>query len=156
MIGLALFGVGLPPGGMLREVLPGRFERNGNWLPDVSLDRALVARMFYGANASALAGTTAEVIADAARRPAVSDALARISALGIRIVRVRAGSDPTRSVVAAHRDAARAAQIVAGLLEATVIDEPMRNAPDLTIRLAGASSRGRVGESGHNQRVSRR
>jgi polyisoprenyl-teichoic acid--peptidoglycan teichoic acid transferase len=156
MMSLALFAVHLPRGGVIREMLPGRFEGNGDWLPDVSQDRNLVTRMFYGARADALARTTAEVITDGAGRPPVADALARIAALGIRIVRVRAGSDPSRSVVAVHRDVSRVAEILAGLLDATVIAEPTRNGPDLTIRLAAPSSRPPAGASGHGQRISKR
>jgi polyisoprenyl-teichoic acid--peptidoglycan teichoic acid transferase len=139
LITLALFGIRLPPGGLVRETLPGRFGSE-DWLPDVLRDRDVVARMFYGVDAETLARTTVEIVRDSGGRDAAVDAEARLTALGMRILRVRtaAGADSTTVVV--HRGDPRVAEIVASLLGvAPVLDGTTRDGPDLTIQLGHAT-----------------
>lgn len=142
LITLALFGVGLPPGGLVRETLPGRFSAE-DWLPDTVRDRAMVARVFYGVDADALTHTSVEVIADAASRDAAADLQARLTALGIRVVRVRTAPNPGPTTVIIHRGDSRVAGIVASLVGgASVADDGSHvDGPDLTIRLANAAVR---------------
>ncbi len=139
VITLALFGVRLPPGGLVRETLPGRF--GGDWLPDTARDREMVARVFYGVEADAFTHTSVEVIAGAASRDAVADLQARLSALGIRILRVRTAPVPGPTTVIVHRGDPRVAGIVASLVGgASVADDGSHvGGADLTIRLADAA-----------------
>jgi polyisoprenyl-teichoic acid--peptidoglycan teichoic acid transferase len=148
LISLALFAVRLPPGGQIRETLPGRFGHE-EWLPDLPQDRRVVARMFYDADANILARTTVEVVADPARRDAAADVQARLSALGMRIVRVRSGAESgsprapagsTAVIVIVHRGDPHIAGIVASLLGAApVVNGSRADGPDLTIQLVNAA-----------------
>lgn len=148
LISLSLFAVRLPSGGLVRETLPGRFGQE-DWLPDVSKDRKVVARMFYDVDADILAHTTVEVVVDPARRDAATDVQARLAALGMRIVRVRtaagsgstkANAGPMTATVIVHRGDPQSAGIVASLLGVTpVVDGSRADGPDLTIQLANAT-----------------
>jgi LCP family protein required for cell wall assembly len=145
LVSLALFSARLPSGGIVRETLPGRFGRE-DWLPDLPQDRKVVARMFYDVDADVLARTTVEVVVDPARRDAAADVQARLTALGMRIVRVRtaggsgpatAGTGPTTATVILHRGDPRVAAIVASLLGVTpVMDGARADGPDLTVQVA--------------------
>ncbi len=140
LITLALFATRLPSGGMVRETLPGRFG-NEDWLPDVPRDREVAARMFYGVDAETIAKTTVEVIADPASRDAAADVQARLTALGIRIVRVRTATNPGPTTVVVHRGDPRVAGIVASLVGGgPVVDDSRVDGPDLTIMLANATT----------------
>jgi LCP family protein required for cell wall assembly len=139
LITLALFGGRLPPGGLVRETLPGRFGSE-DWLPDPARDRDVVTRMFYGVDARTLAGTSVQVITDPASRDAAADAVARLAALGMRIVGVRTAASPGSTTVVIHRGDPRVAGIVAALLGAAQVTEGNRtDGPDLTIQLANAT-----------------
>ena len=139
LVTLALFGIRLPSGGFVRETLPGRFG-GGEWLPDVPRDRDLVARMFYGFDAETLARTTVEIVTDSAGRDAALDAEARLTALGMRIVRVRTAAGPDSTAVVVHRGDPRVAEIVASLLgPASVIDGTTTDGPDLTIQVGNVT-----------------
>ncbi|HLW47088.1 MAG TPA: LCP family protein [bacterium] len=87
LVALGLFGARLPKDALDRETLPGRFGAS-DWLPNAAEDRAVITRMFYGSDAAALDRTTVDVIASGAGPAAVADALARLQALGVRVVRV--------------------------------------------------------------------
>ncbi len=140
LIALALFGTRLPPGGLVRETLPGRFGSE-DWLPDPSRDRVMVAEMFYSVDAEALARTTVEVITDRASRDADDDVQARLTALGMRIVRVRTATGPGSTTVIIHRGDPRVAGIVASALGATsVIEDSRTDGPDMTVQVANAAA----------------
>ncbi len=139
LITLALFGIRLPPAGLVRETLPGRFGSE-DWLPDVPRDRDVVARMFYGIDAGTLARTSVEIVTDAAGRDAAVDAEARLAALGMRIVRVRTAAGPASTTVIVRRGDPRVAEIVASLLgTAPVVDGTATGGPDLTIQVGNAT-----------------
>jgi polyisoprenyl-teichoic acid--peptidoglycan teichoic acid transferase len=139
LITLALFGVRLPPGGLVRETLPGRFGSE-EWLPDVPRDRDVVARMFYGVDAETLGRTTVEIVRDSGGLDAAVDAEARLTALGMRILRVRTASGTDSTTVVVHRGDPRVAEIVASLLGAApVLDGTMTDGPDLTIQFGHAT-----------------
>jgi LCP family protein required for cell wall assembly len=136
---LALFGIRLPSGALVRETLPGRFG-SGDWLPDVPRDRDVVARMFYAIDAETLARTTVEIVTDSPGRDAAVDAEARLAALGMRIVRVRTAAGPDSTTVVVHRGDPRVAEIVAALLGAApVMDATPTDGPDLTIQVGNAT-----------------
>lgn len=137
LITLALFGGRLPPGGLVRETLPGRFGAE-DWLPDAARDRQTVARMFYGVDTGVFTSTSVEIIADARSRDAAADLQARLSALGIRVLRVYTAPVPGPTTVVVHRGDARVAGIVASLAGGgSVADDGSRvGGVDLTIRLA--------------------
>jgi hypothetical protein len=137
LITLALFGAQLPPGGLTRETLPGRFGME-DWLPDQARDRELVARVFYGVDAGVLTHTSVELIAGAASQDAVANLQTRLSALGIRVLRIRTASVPGPTTVVVHRGDPRVAGIVASLAGGgSVADDGSRaGGADLTIRLA--------------------
>jgi hypothetical protein len=131
----------LPRGSLIRETLPGTFGGE-DWLPDPARDRAAVAAMFYGVDPDTFGRTTVELVVDRASLEAASDLEARLSALGIRVLRVRTETNPGPPAVIVHRGDLRVASIVAGLAgtavaESTAADGPDR--PDLTIQLANAT-----------------
>ena len=140
LITLALFGARLPPGGLTRETLPGRFGKE-DWLPDQAQDRELVARVFYGVDPGVLTHTSVEVIADPASQDAVANLQTRLSALGIRVLRIRTASVPGPTTVVVHRGDPRVAGIVAALAGGgSVADDGSRAGDaDLTVRLATAA-----------------
>jgi len=138
LITLALFGIRLPSGGFVRDTLPGRFG-SGDWLPDAPRDRDLVARMFDGIDAETLARTSVEIVADSVGRDAAVDTEARLTALGMRIVRVRTAAGPDSTTVVVHRGDPRVAEIVASLLGATSVIGTTTNGPDLTIQVGNAT-----------------
>ena len=141
LITLGLFGTQLPPGGLIRETLPGRFGKE-DWLPNEAQDRELVARVFYGVDAAVLAHTSVEIIADPAANGAVADLQTRLSALGIRVLRIRTASVPGPTTVVVHRGDPRAAGIVAALAGGNSVADDGSGAggADLTIRLAAAGA----------------
>jgi len=138
LIALGWFGVRLPKSGLVRETLPGRFGVS-DWLPDPGKDRAVVARMFYGVEPTLLAGTSIEVLSSAASRDAVTDPVARLNALGLRVLRIATIPDAGETSVIIHRGAPRAAQIVATAVGAqrVIAGAPgTAGGPDLTLVLA--------------------
>ncbi|HEV2440227.1 MAG TPA: LCP family protein [bacterium] len=112
LIALGWFGARVSQGALDRETLPGRFGAS-DWLPNPAEDRALVARMFYGMNAADLAPATVEVVTSGASPSAVGDALARLAALGVRVVRVAPAPDAVESVVIMHSGDPRVAAVIA-------------------------------------------
>jgi len=140
LIALALFGAGLGPGGLVRETLPGSFGQS-DWIPDLPRDHSLVARMFYDVDAEALAHTTAELLASPANPDTAGDALARVTALGVRLVRFATSSSDSPTAVILHHGDRRVAEIVAALVGArTVIDSPSTSGPDLTVILTDTTT----------------
>lgn len=137
MMTLGLFGARLPQGSLVRETLPGRFGAE-DWLPDAARDRQTVARMFYGVDPAVFTNTSVELIADARSRDASADLQARLSALGIRVLRVRTAPVPGPTTVVFHRGDARVAAIVASLAGAAAVADDGSHVGDvdLTIRLA--------------------
>lgn len=140
VIALALFGSRLPSDGIVRATLPGTFAESGEWLPDAAHDRDVVAQMFYGVNAATLARATIEVMNGTAGRDAVEDALARLGALGVRIVRVAAARDATVTAVLVHRGDPAVANIIAAAVGARQVVMTSTAGgppgPDLTLILA--------------------
>jgi polyisoprenyl-teichoic acid--peptidoglycan teichoic acid transferase len=117
LVALAWFGARLPRGALARDTLPGRFGGYaGYWLPDASQDRELIAREFYGIDAAILAGTTIDVINANTSRDAVTDPLARLAALGVRVVRVTVAPDAAETSVVMHGGDPRVGKIVASAL----------------------------------------
>jgi LCP family protein required for cell wall assembly len=117
LIALAWFGARLPRGSLVHETLPGRFGMYaGYWLPDASQDRALIASAFYGVDSAVLAGTTVDVINANASQDAVIDPLARLAALGVRVVRVTVAPDAAETSVVMHGGDPRVGKIVASAL----------------------------------------
>ncbi len=143
LIALAWFGARLSKGGLVRETLPGRFGDDegyeGYWLPDLEKDRAAVARMFYGIDPKLLAATTVEVLNGTASWDAVTDPLARLQALGLRVLRVGAAPDAAETTVIVHRADPRVAQIVAAAVGAQQVikgNPGGARGPNLTLVLA--------------------
>ena len=140
LVSLALFGAGLGPGGVVRETLPGSFGQS-DWIPDLPRDHSLVTRMFYDVDAEALAHTTAELLASPANPDAAGDALARVTALGVRLVGFATSSSDSPTAVILHHGDRRVAEIVAALVGArTVIDSPSTSGPDLTVILTDTTT----------------
>lgn len=128
LIALGWFAARLPKDGIDRGTLPGRFGAS-DWLPDPAEDRATIARMFYGMDAADLARTSVEVLTSGAGRDAVGDALARLGALGVRVVRVASAPDAAESVLVVHQGDTRvAAVIAAGTRMSRVLVEPASTA----------------------------
>src|SRR5579864_2564846 len=119
LIALGWFSARLPKGALDRETLPGRFGAS-DWLPAPAEDHAAVLRMFYGMNAADLAQATVEVVTSGAGRDAAGDALARLAALGARVVRVTSAPDAAESAVIVHGGDPRVAAVIAA---ATRIDQ---------------------------------
>ena len=139
LIALAFFGARLPSGGLVRVTLPST-PAGDDVVPDIPRAREVVARIFYGMEVGALTRTTVELVADATPRTPAGDALARIQALGIRIVGFRTAANPGPVTVIVHRGSPQVAGIVAGLVGGTpVTGGPRLGGPDLTILLAGAA-----------------
>ena len=113
LIALGWFSARLPKGTLDRETLPGRFGA-ADWLPVPAEDRAAVARMFYGMDAADLAQATVEVVTSGAARGAVGDGLARLDALGVRLVRVTSAPDAAESAIVVHGGDPRVAAVIAG------------------------------------------
>ena len=113
LIALGWFSARLPKGALDRETLPGRFGA-ADWLPNPVEDRATVARMFYGMDAADLTRATVEVVTSGAGRGAVNDALARLAALGVQVVRADSAPDAAESTVIAHGGDPRIAAAIAG------------------------------------------
>ena len=114
---LGWFSARLPARALDRETLPGRFGA-ADWLPNPAEDRAVVARMFYGIDAADLTRTSVEVVTSGAGRAAVGDALARLQALGVRVVAVSSAPDAAESAVIV-RDAAADPRVGAVIAAAT-------------------------------------
>jgi len=136
LIALGLFGARLPRAALIRETLPGRFEQGGEgyWFPDPQADRAMVARFFYGPDPAALDQVTAEVVNASGSRNAVIDPLARLEALGVRVVHVTATADSAETVVIVHHGDPAAARIVAAAIDAhRVTTQNRANGPELSV-----------------------
>jgi len=133
LVTLAWFGVRLPPDGFVRETLPGSFG-SSDWLPDARKDREVVARMFLGVEPRVVAATTAEVLNATPIRNAVSDPLARLAALGLRVLRVGTAADAAETTVIAHQGDPRVAAAVAAAVGARLVQgEPIPKGADLTL-----------------------
>lgn len=137
LIALGVFGARLPHGGLVRETLPGRFAGyDGYWLPDPAKDRALVTKFFYGMDAAAFSGTTIEVVNAGGGRDAAADALARLNALGLRVLRVTEAADASDAVLIVHHGDPAVAHIVAGITGVRrIVREPAPGGPDLSVVL---------------------
>ncbi len=139
LITLAWFGARLPQGGLARETLPGTFGQTAAryWLPDPVKDQALVAQAFYGVDPQVLTGATVEILNATPRRDVVSDPLARIQALGLRVLRVSTVPDAAETTVTVHRGDPLVGQIVAAALGIQrVIAGEDRPGPDVTVVVA--------------------
>lgn len=101
LIALGWFAARLPKNALDRQTLPGRFGA-ADWLPNPVEDRATIVRMFYGKDAAGLAQTTVEVVVSGSGRGAVDDALARLNALGVRILKVSSAPDAATSALIRH------------------------------------------------------
>src|SRR5579884_4117013 len=137
LIALAWFGARLPRGSLVRETLPGRFGGYaGYWLPDPAQDRAVDARMFYGVDPEVLAHVTIEVLNATPGRDASADPLARLDALGVRVVRVATAADAAETVLIVHRGDPRVARVIAAALDVRrIIARPAGDGPELTLIL---------------------
>jgi polyisoprenyl-teichoic acid--peptidoglycan teichoic acid transferase len=138
LIALAWFSARLPKDGLDRETLPGRFGVS-DWLPNAAQDRAVVARMFYGMDAATLENSSVEVITSGAGPGAVADALARLHALGIRVVRVSSvpGAPDSALVV---RGAATDSGTAAAVASATRVGRILTDAPGASGGVPSASA----------------
>ncbi len=139
LITLGWFGARLPQGGLVRETLPGTFGQTaaGHWLPDPVKGRALVARLFYGVDPQVLTGTTVEVLNATPLRDVVTDPVARIQALGLRVLRVSTVPDAAETTVTVHHGDPLVGQIVAAALglQRAIAGED-RPGPDVTVVVA--------------------
>ncbi|HLJ60939.1 MAG TPA: LCP family protein [bacterium] len=137
LVALGVFGARLPQGGLVRETLPGRFGGyDGYWLPDPAKDRALVIKFFYGMDAAAFSGTTIEVVNASGSRDIATDALARLNALGLRVVRVATAADASEAVLIVHRGDPAVAHVVAGIIGVRrIVRTPAQGGPDLSVVL---------------------
>lgn len=94
-------------------------------------------RTFFDADPEALAKTTIEIVNAAGARDALTDTLARLSALGVRVVRVTTATDAAETVVVLHHGDPQVGNIVASAFGARLmIDRMVGNGPDLTLTLA--------------------
>ncbi len=134
LITLAWFGTRLPGGGFVRGILPGRFG-DSDWLPDIRKDREVVALMFLGVDPAILAGTTVEVINASAIPDAITDSLARLTALGVRVLRILAVPDAAVTAVIVHRGDPQAGRIVAAAVGAPLMIGGAEGRADLTLVL---------------------
>jgi len=136
LIALGLFGARLPHAALIRESLPGRFEQGGEgyWYPDPRADRAMVARLFYGPEPATLDQATAEVVNASGSRDAAIDPLARLEALGVRVVHVTTAVDAAETVVIVHHGDPAAARIVAAAIGAhRMTTRDKTSGPDLSV-----------------------
>lgn len=136
LVALAWFAARLPRTHLVTETLPGHFG-NSDWIPDREKARDLVIRNFYGIDPGLLARETAEVLASG-DAPGRADALARLEALGVRVVRVGSGTqvDSAEPVVMVHAGDLRAARAVALALRARLVSQVgPPGGPDLTVTL---------------------
>jgi LCP family protein required for cell wall assembly len=142
LVALGLFSARLPKAALHRETLPGRFGVS-DWLPNSAEDRRTIARMFYGVDAADLGGTGVDVVAAGADRAAVGDALARLNALGVRVLRVASGPETANSALIAHGGDPQTAAIIA---EATrigrVTPDSLAGTPPAGAALAGPAGAG--------------
>ncbi|HYM67996.1 MAG TPA: LCP family protein [bacterium] len=137
LIALGAFGARLPHGSLVRETLPGRFGGyDGYWLPDPAKDRALVIKFFYGMDATAFSGTTIEVVNASGSRDVAADAIARLNALGLRVLRVTTAADASEAVLIVHRGDPAVAHVVAGITGVRrIVRTPAQGGPDLSVVL---------------------
>jgi hypothetical protein len=118
-------------------MLPGRFGGyNGYWLPDPVRDRALVVSLFYGTDPSAFSQTTVEIVNASGSRDVLADTLARLSALGLRVVRVTASAETSDALVVVHHVDPAVAHVVAGITGARIVRTPAADGPGLTVVLS--------------------
>jgi polyisoprenyl-teichoic acid--peptidoglycan teichoic acid transferase len=140
VIALGLFAARLPSANLVRATLPGAFDLLGSsdWIPDLPKDRDLVVRTFFDADPEALARTTIEIVDAAGARDALDDTLARLSALGVRVVRVTTTTDAAETVVVLHHGDRQIGNIVASAFGARLMIDRIvvGNGPDLTLTLA--------------------
>ncbi|SRR5579871_169401 len=134
---LAWFGIRLPSGGPVTATLPGRFGTYaGYWLPDAAAARALVARFFYGINPAEFSATTVEIANAGAGRDVEADTVARLGALGVRIVRIASAVDASETVLLVRRGSAAVARVLMGVSGAAkVVRAPAQGGPDFSIVL---------------------
>ncbi len=136
LIALGWFGVRLPAGGMVRETLPGTFGQSaaGYWLPDPVKDRAIVAGWFYGVAPEILAQATVDVLNATASRDAAADPVARLEALGVRVLRVGNAPDLADTTLIVHRSDSPVAGIIASALGIEhVVTQETGSGPDVTV-----------------------
>ena len=142
ILALAVFGARLAPGGLVLETLPGRFEQGGPgyWLPDPAADRAAVARMLYGIDPAKFADTTVEIERASGEREVPADLLARLTALGVRILTSAGLSGATETAVIFHRGDPAVAHAIAALVGARRITRSERAAgPNISLVLGSDS-----------------
>ena len=139
VLALAWFAARLPAHGVVRATLPGEFDDGGSsdWIPDLLKDRDLIVRTFWDEDPETLAQETIDVVNAVGDRGALTDPLARLGALGVRVVRVTEAADASETVVVVHHGDPRVGNIVAASVGARlVIDRTGGNGPDLTLILA--------------------
>lgn len=139
LIALAWFGARLPRSHLVTMTLPGRFGAS-DWIADRDKAREVVARAFYGVDPSLLARETVDVVASPEGGADVrADALARLTALGVRVLRLTSGPLPVdvgEPTVVVHRGDPGAARAVAASLGARLLArEDAAAAADLTVVL---------------------
>ncbi len=132
---LGWFTVRLPSNGLLRATLPGELGAV-DWFPDRVKDRFLVISMFYDVDRDILAKTTVDVVNATGTPDALTDPLARLAALGVRVLRVSEDSDGAETVLIVHRGDTRVGRIVATVVGARLIVANWRgSAANLTLVL---------------------
>src|SRR5579885_3128927 len=139
LIALAWFGARLPRSHLVTMTLPGRFGAS-DWIADRDKAREVVARAFYGVDPSLLARETVDVVASPEGGADVrADALARLTALGVRVLHLTSGPLPVdvgEPTVVVHRGDPGAARAVAASLGARLLArEDAAAAADLTVVL---------------------
>jgi polyisoprenyl-teichoic acid--peptidoglycan teichoic acid transferase len=132
---LGWFTVRLPGNSLLRATLPGELGAV-DWFPDRVKDRLLALSMFYDVDRDTLAKTTVDVVNATGTPDALADPLARLAALGVRVVRVSEDSDGAETVLIVHRGDTRVGKIVATMVGARLIVANWRgSAANLTLVL---------------------
>jgi len=142
LLALGLFGTRLPHGGLERDTLPGHFGGYaGYWLPDVARDRALIIKDFYGMDTGAFSAVTVEIVNASGSRDVQADSLARLDALGVRVVRITTAPDASEAVLIVHHGDPAMAHVVAGITGARrIVNAPTLGGPDLSIVLGRTST----------------
>ncbi len=135
LLTLGWFTVRVPSNGLVRATLPGVLGEV-DWFPDTVKDRLLVTSMFYDVDLDILTKTTIDVVNATGTRDALTDPLARLAALGVRVLRVSDDSDGAETVVIVHRGHTHVGSIVAAVVGARLVVATGRgSAADLTLVL---------------------
>jgi hypothetical protein len=127
---------------MEMQTLPGTFAPE-YWEPDTAKIRAVVADMFYGVTVRDLAALPVEIV-NGSGSPAIGQRVAaRITAMGFRSVKVRAGSTTVQVTTiidrTGHKGLGRMVAVALG--RAVVTRQQSTDGPSITVLVARDAAR---------------